>query len=30
MHNVFDYIHNNTEMLFDSNIGNEFILNDNN
>ena len=30
MHNVFDYIHNNTEMLFDSNISNDFILNDNN
>ena len=30
MHNVFDYVHNNTELLFDSNIGNDFILNDNN
>ena len=30
MHNVFDNIHNNTELLFDYNIGNNFILNDNN
>ena len=30
MDNVFDYIHNNTELLFESNIGNDFILNDNN
>ena len=30
MHNVFDYVYNNTEFLFDSNIGNDFILNDNN
>ena len=30
MHNVFDYIHNNTELLFYINIGNDFILNENN
>ena len=34
MHNVCDYVHNNTQLLFDYNICiphyNDFILNDNN
>ena len=28
MHNIFDYINNNTELLFNYNIGNYFILKD--